>query len=404
MIKIKIKFPSFHKEKEGEEIKLKDVKNYLEKLKESGDVSEFYEKLKSRYKEFIESFKKVKRDIEILEKNGENKFTSLVKPELEKVGELEEFELDKTQKYYSNVSNVIDRIIKIPGQLQHESLNYEHGKETIDSLNSFVKRFDEFKKILAKRYSDYSVVNDLEKAKKKFEEVEELKRKSQESKEESEKLEKEKIENEKLLSEKEKELEDVKSKMKNKEIESLEKELEEVKNQINESKFYLRTNLLKAKRPITKILHSGDKKTFRFFNEFVESPLENINENFWEIVDLLKKERFEELEDVEKESIKEFLEFVRDKLEVELRRLSELVKKKRVIELKIEELKAENEKLLNKFIREKLEADEKLKETVRRFKRAEEEKNNVEKNFKKNLKILEKMIGRIAKREVKIIG
>ena len=206
------------------------------------------------------------------------------------------------------------------------------------------------------------------------------------------------------MSEKEKELEDVKSKMKNKEIESLEKELEEIKNQINESKFYLRTNLLKAKRPITKILHSGDKKTFRFFNEFVESPLENINENFWEIVDLLKKERFEELEDVEKESIKEFLEFVRDKLEVELRRLSELVKKKRVIELKIEELKAENEKLLNKFIREKLEADEKLKETVRRFKRAEEEKNNVEKNFKKNLKILEKMIGRIAKREVKIIG
>ena len=148
MIKIKIKFPSFHKEKEGEEIKLKDVKNYLEKLKDSKEISEFYEKLKSRYKEFIESFKKVKRDIEILEKNGENKFTSLVKPELEKVGELEEFELDKIQKYYSNVSNVIDRIIKIPGQLQHDSLSYEHGKETIDSLNSFVKRFDEFKRKL----------------------------------------------------------------------------------------------------------------------------------------------------------------------------------------------------------------------------------------------------------------
>ena len=287
-MKLTIKIPFFgkNKEKVKEEITIENsekLREFTEKLRKEGKVAEYYEELRTRYKTFLDEFEEVKKILDELERMGEKKFTKFVKDNLNGVRPVDKETIAGFHEFYTNSFGIIDRIIKIPPPIQYDVLNYENGKYVIDKLNDFIKKFDEFKKFLAKRYGEYTIVNDLEKSLEKMKEVEELKEKLKDL-ENSDDLEKEREVLKQSLEERDWNIVETKDgKILEEEIVSLNKEIEEINSN-------LKTGILKAKRPISKILYSKkDNKLFKFFENFSSKPLDTLDENFWKIVDVVKQ-------------------------------------------------------------------------------------------------------------------
>ena len=402
-IRIKIKFPGFSRKKEieAENIEFTSVKEYMENLRHEGDVSEYYGKLKSVYEELMKKLEKTKKIFEVLINEGEKKFSPTVKRRLEKIKKIKNFDVSSFQDFYNDTFYLIDKLMKIPPETQREVLKYEKGKEAVDSLNSFLKSLQKLKDILAKRFSEYSMVNHLENAFKKYEEMEEELRRFKELEKKIESMSKGKDEVEKLLQEKIKNLQDAKSKIEKKELTRIQIELSSLDERIKAINSYLISNLLNARRPISKILHLKDKKLFDFFQKhFLRNPLENINEDFWRTVNLLKEKNIELNED-ESASLHKFLVFV-DELEKKIKELKELEKKRKELENKIEKISTKNKEILRKFEEEKNDLEEEFKKMERRLNILKKEKNDLEAILKKNIRMLGIMLSKATERKINI--
>jgi len=403
-IKIKIKLPSFGKKekREIEEVQFSEIKNYMEELRNEGKISEYYDKMRKSYEELMEKLEEVKKAFENLESKGEKKFTPLVGKNLEKIEKLDEFSIPSFQKFYTDTFYIIDRIVKIPARIQHEILNYENGKETIGLLNSFLKDLQDLKKILAKRYSEYSVVNHFENALKKHKEIEELMKKIEDTEKRIRPLAKEKEDVKKLLEQKIKNLESMGSEVDTKKIVELKKQIDSLNSKIKTINSDLKINLLRARRPISKILHSGeDKKIFEFFQNFMEHPLENINENFWKMVGIVKIEDVELNED-ENKRLNEFLKFVESELKKKFDKYEDLRKEIETLKDMLENFSSRNKEILKKLEDEEKNVEEKLKIVNRRLEKLEKEMGNLQTLFRKSIKVLEIMIKKSSGNRVRI--
>ena len=403
-IKIKIKLPSFGKKekREIEEIQFSGIKNYIEKLRNTEDISEYYDKLKKHYEKLMEKLEEVKKAFENLENKGEKKFTHLVKRNLEKIKKMDEFNVSSFQQFYTDTFYIVDKIVKTPARTQHEALKYENGKATIELLNSFLKDLQDLKNILAKRYSEYSVVNHFENALKKHKEIEELMKKIEDTEKRIRPLEKEKEDIKKLLEQKIKNLESMGSEVDTKKIVELKKQIDSLNSKIKTINSELKINLSRARRPISKILHSGgDEKIFEFFQNFMENPLENINENFWKMVGIVKQEDVK-INENENKRLNEFLKFVEDELKKKIDEYKNLKEEKRQLDNMLEKISSKNEEVLKRLEDEEKNLEEKLKIVNRRLEKLGKEMGNLQTLFRKSIKVLEIMIKKSSGNRVRI--
>jgi len=402
-IKLKIKLPFFGKKekKQIETIEFSAIKNYMGELRNEGEISEYYDKLKMNYEELMKKLEEVKKAFENLENKGEKKFTRLVRKNLERIKKIDEFNVSSFQQFYTDTFHTIDKIVKIPVRTQYEALKYEDGKKTMDSLNSFLKDVDNLKKILAARYSEYSVVNHLENAIKKHREVEELMKKIEDLEKKIESVTKEKEDTKKLLEEKSKDIEHVESRVDFKKIVELKEQIDSLDTRIDGIDSDLRSSISRARRPISKILHSNDKKIFEFFQNFMKYPLENINEIFWKMVDLVKLKDTKLNED-ENRRLNEFLKFVENELMKKIDEYKNLKKDKRQLESMLEKVSSRNGKVLKRIKDEGKNVKEKLKVVNRRLEKLKKEMDNLQIIFRKNIKTLEIMIRKTSGNKIRI--
>jgi len=393
-IKIKIGLPFFGKKekKQIETIEFSNIKSYIEKLRKEGEISEYYDKLNKSFETLMERLKKVKKAFENLENKGEKKFTSLVSRNLEKIKTMDEFNLSSFQQFYTDTFYIISSIIKIPARIQHKVLEYEGGKETIELINSFLNDVNNLKKILAMRYSEYGVVNHLENALKKYRDTEKLMKNIEETEKKIRLVTKEKKDTEKLLEKRTESLKNTESRVDTEKLVELKEQINSLNARIGTIDSDLRISLSRARRPISKILHSKeDKKMFEFFQNFIEYPSENINENFWEMMDSLKFKDVKLNED-ENRGLNEFLKFVEDYLRKKFDEYKNLKEKKRQLENMLEKVSSRNEEVLKKLENEKKNIEGKLKIVNRRLEKLKKERNSLQALFRKNVKVLEIMI------------
>jgi len=403
-IKIRISLPSFGKKKERgiETIQFSEIKDYMKKLKDERGISEYYDELEKSYEKFMNKLDRVKKAFEDLENKGEKKFTPLVKNNLEKIKKLDEFNISSFQKFYNDSFYIIDKIMKVPGRIQHELLNYENGKKSIDLLNSFLRDLHELKVILAKRYSKYNIVNHFENALKKNKEMEESMKKMNSIEKEIESVMKEEEHTKELLEEKIENIQTIESKIKNKKIIEFEEQISSLDSKVRIIKSDLRTNLLNTRRPISKILHSKrDKKLFVFFKKFTENPLENINEDFWKMINILEKENLDESKNG---SINEFLKFIENELNDKIIKYKNLEMEKKKLKDTVERLSLKNKEVLRKSKGEKEGIQQKLKRIHRKSDDLKKEKNDLELIIKKRIKTLEMILRKIGNHKVKIMN
>ena len=404
-MKIKIKLPFFGGKKEKRQIETIEffmLKDYMEELRNGEEVSEYYDKLKKSYEKIVENLEEVKKAFENLENEGEKKFTSLVRKNLEKIKKIDEFNISSFQRFYTDTFHIIDKIVKIPARIQHGALKYEDGKKSIELLNSFLKGVNDLKKILAMRYTEYSTVNHLENALKKHRELEELMKRIEDMKKKIESVTKGKEDTEKLLKRKTETLEHMESGLDTEKVVKLNEKIDSLNAQIGTIDSDLRISLSRARRPISKILHSkGNKKMFGFFQNFMEYPLENINENFWEMVDLLKF-KDAKLNENEDRRLNEFLKFVEDDLRKKFDEYENLKENKGQLENTLEKVSYRNKEVVKKLEDEKKNVEGKVKIVNRRLEKLEKEGYDLQSSFRKNVKALEIMIKKASGNKIKI--
>ena len=399
-IRITIKLPSLSKkERESEIIKFWKIGDFIEGLKDERKISNYYNKLKNTYDHSIDKLDRVKKAIENLENKGENKFSPLIKKNLEKIEKPGEFSASSLQRFYTSTFYIVEKIVKIPRKIQHEALNYENGEKTIQLLNSFLESLDDLKKILEKRYSEYSVVNHFENALKKYEETKEIKKRIEKIEKKIEEVEREEEQVEKLLREKEEfQVESIDEK----EIIKINDKLSSVEKEIEIINSSLKINLLHGRREISKILHSTDKKLFSFFKTFVENPLDNINENFWKMIKELEKVRYE-LTEKESEKLNRFLSFAENRLNNEMNKLKNLIKEKKLLEEEKGNILSKKREILSKIGEEKERIEKEFKKIQKRKKDLRKERNELQTLMKNNIKMLEIMLSKIKKKKIKIV-
>jgi len=403
-IKIKINLPFFGKEKKRqiETIEFSAIKNYMEELRNEGEISEYYDKLKKNYEKLMERLGEIKKAFENLENKGEKKFTPLVRKNLEKIKKIDEFNISSFQQFYTDTFYIIDKIVKIPARTQHEVLKYENGKVTIELLNSFLKDVGNLKKILAMRYTEYSVVNHLQNALKKHREVEELMKKIEDLRKKIELVTKQREDTKKLLEEKTENLENRESRVDFKKVLELKGQIDSLNSRIGMIDSDLRISLSRARRPISKLLHSkGDKKIFEFFQNFMEYPLENINENLWKMMDLIKFKSVKLNED-ENRRLNEFLKFVEDELNKKFDEYKSSKQEKGNLENMLKKISSENEEVLKRLKDEKKDVDKKFKILNRRLDKLKKERDNLQTVFKKSIKTLEIMLSKTSGSKIRI--
>jgi hypothetical protein len=398
-MKFTIKIPSFNEnqEKSKDEIKIENtehLKNFIEGLRKEGKVPEYYRVLGEKYKIFLDESKEVRKTLDELENKGEKKFTKSVKDNLNGIRPIDKENISEFQKFYATSSGIIDRIVRIPPFIQEDVLNYENGRHVIDMLNSFVMKFDDFKQFLAKRHGEYSAVIDFENSLQELKDIEELEKKLKNFNKPDDLIN----EQEQLKKQLEgREWNFVESKEKN----ELEGKVDDLNKEVEKISSSLKTEILKARRPITKILYSKENdKLFRFFENFTSNPLDNFNDNFWEIVDVVKQTKID-LEGDEKERLNEFLDFVKI--------LNERIEEYNILKEKLDTLKDRLMKIVNeenrekdRLDREKMGLEEKLKDIERRIKKINEEREVIRERLSKNIGSLEANLSKISDRKVKI--
>jgi len=214
-------------------------------------------------------------------------------------------------------------------------------------------------------------------------------------------LRKEKEEQKRNKEERTANLQAAQSEIDSEEIVEAEKRVIALNSDIREISSDLKTNLRKGRRPISKILHSKDRKLFRFYQYFTDYPLENINERFWGMVATLEKESIN-LGEEERKKIDAFLNFSRKKLDDMIREYGDAKEKKKELEENFSKISLRNEELLRNFEREEEIAQNDFTQTSRKLVETEREENMLEIDIKKNMIILEKMLSKISNNVVKI--
>lgn len=384
-----------------ETIRFSEVKSYIEKLRDSEKVSKDYSSLMKSYDEFMEKLGEVKKELEILQKNGEKRFTRIAIRNLEGIKDLDEFNSSSFREFYVDTAQVVHDIMKIPGGIQRKTLNYEHGKETIDALNSFLRSFKNLRKVFSEILAENSVTEYHGNALKKYIEIEDSLRKREDLQNRIKSLRKEKEEKKRDSEEKTANLRAAQSRIDNKEILEVKKRIVSLDKKIKQSSSGLRINLRKGRRPISKILHSEDKKLFEFYQYFTEHPLENINERFWEIIATLEKER-SNLGEKERKKIDGFLDFCKKKLNDMMREYEEAEARKRELEENFSKVSLENKEFLRDFELQEETARKDLAWTSKELDEMERESSILGIDIGKNVRILEKMLGKIGNNRVTI--
>ncbi len=400
MSRINLKF-LFRKKKQIKIIQFSAIKSYIEKIKKEGEVSEYYEKLNMSYENLMKKTDEIKKNFKKLENMGEKNFTALAGKTLEKIEKVDEFKISSFQKFYTNTFYIINKIEKIPVHIQYELLKYEEGKKTIELLNSFLKDANELKKVLAMRYGKYSAVNHLENATKKADEIENILNNIKDVEKKIESIRKEKEDTERLLERKLNSINHTKSDINTKRVIELRNRIKTLDDKISKIEFDLRSNILRARRPISKILHSKNKKLFEFFQNFMKYPLENINENFWKVVALI---RFKDnkLNKDESRLLDEFLTFTDHELKRKIDDYNNLREEKNQLRDTLKKVSSENEKALKKIGDEKKNLEENVKTIDKRLKNLERERHSLQLLLKKNIKTLEIMIKKASGDKIKV--
>jgi len=398
--KIRLAF-SRKKPETVETIHFTGVKSYIEKLKKSERVPKNYYLLKRNYEEFIERLDDVKIELEILQKNGEKRFTRITNEKIDAIKELDEFDLSSFGEFYVDTDKVIHSMMEIPAGIQRKTLYYENGEETIDALNSFLRSFRNLKNVFSEILAGNSVVGYYGNAMKKCKEIEDSLKRMENLQDRIELLRKEREEQKRNKEERTANLQAAQSEIDSEEILEAEKRVIALNSNIREISSDLKTNLRKGRRQISKILHSKDRKLFKFYQYFTDYPLENINERFWGMVATLEKESIN-LGEEERKKIDPFLNFSRKKLDDMIREYEDAKEKKKELEENFSKISLRNEELLRNFRREKEIAQNDFTQTSRKLVETEREENMLEIDIKKNMIMLEKMLGEISNNVVKI--
>ncbi len=403
-IKIKFKIPFFRRHKEEEDtisIKFDEIDKFVEEMRKSGIIKKYMEMLEEKYENFLEELNTSKEMLKKLEEEGEKSFSKLALERLEKVEKVEKTTIKELNDFYTKTFSIIQSIINIPGELQYKVLEFEGGKETLNTLNKLIKRFEELRKVLLKRFEEYSIVNQFEVSVKLIDEVKsqlgkikEMKKNMVETSKELEALEKE---IEKLLNEKEG-IEENKEKEGIKELEIRIKKLEEEKDKILSE---ITRNIFSVRREIEKILHEKDIKLYEFFKKVGIEDLER--EECKKILEIVKKNK-EKMGEKERLKIERFLEFCERRMKDDRKKLS-------IIEKEMSELKKEVKELIQKTKDKEWEIEKLIKEKRYKLKNLENRKERIKKeiyetkkNIKKKIRKIEIVFSRITKpKKVRII-
>ncbi|MCW4030868.1 MAG: hypothetical protein NWE80_00710 [Candidatus Bathyarchaeota archaeon] len=382
-------------------IRFSEVKSYIEAVRNSEKVSKDYSFLIKNYEEFIEKLDEVKRELLILRENGEKRFTKMASENLDAIENLNEFNSSSFREFIDNTAQVILSVMKIPAGIQRKTLKYENGKETINALNSFLKSFRTLKNVSSELLAENSVVRYHGDALKKYKEMRESFRKKEILRKKIELLRKEKEGKKRNLEESTENLRAIRSKIDNKEILEAKKHVTSLNNKIREITSDMKINLRKGRRPISKVLHSKDRKLFEFFQYFIEFPLENINARFWEIIATLEKESIN-LGEKERKKIDNFINFSKRRLNDRIREYEDAKTKKKKLEENLSKISFRNKEILGDFELKKETAQNDFTWKSKKLEETINEKNMLETDVKKNAKILENMLCKILSNKVKI--
>ena len=186
-----------------------------------------------------------------------------------------------------------------------------------------------------------------------------------------------------------------------KEIVEAEKRVNSLNNEIRKIKSDIKINLLRARRPISKILHSKDKKAFEFFQYFAKHPLRNINNRFWQTIAILEKENLN-INESEKNEINVFLNFVKRKMNEMISNYSSLEVQKEKLEKNIKKISFKDEELQRNITRQKKISQKDLIQASKRLEEIENERKKIEIDIKEKKKMLEKILTETRNREVMI--
>jgi len=160
-------------------------------------------------------------------------------------------------------------------------------------------------------------------------------------------------------------------------------------------------NLRRGRRPISKILHSKDRRLFQFYKHFTKYPLENVNERFWEMIATLEKEEVS-LGEKERRRIDEFVSFSRNRLVAMIGEYEDARARKRELEESDSRISLGNKDLLRNLELQKENAENDFARTTKRLEEVENEKNMLETVIEEDVRMLEKMLCEIGNAKIKI--
>ena len=381
-------------------IPFSQVKSYIEGVKNKVKISKNHSYLIKNYEEFIEKLDNVKKELDILKNNGEKKFTKITNERLKGIKKINEFNLSSFKEFYVDAAQVVRNLMKIPARIQRNTLIYENGEETIDAFNIFLKSFRVLNYEFSKIKSEDNTVNIQRNALTKFNEMQEFLVKKESLLKSIKLLKKGKEEKNRILEEKNANIQSGQSKIRNKKALEIKKSISALDRKLREIDSKLKINLLKGRRPISKILYSKDKKLFKFFKSFIKYPIENVNEKFWKMIDTLEKENLNFVK--ERKKIEAFLKFSRNNLSNMIEEYLEVKLEKKKFEEKLKEISLANKKILLDFELQKEIAQNDFTRTRRKLDEIEKEKNTLEIDIDKNLRILEKLLSKIVNNKVQI--
>jgi hypothetical protein len=383
-----------------ETIRFNEVKSYIKKLRDTEKHSKDFTLLIKRYEDLIEKLFEVKKEVKILKNNGEKKFTVVINEYLKTIVKLDDFTLSLFRDFYNETTQVINKIMKIPGTTQYKTLKYKNGKKTIAALNAFLKSYNNLRRAFSE-ITENNTVKNYQNTLEKYEEIEAKLNKREYIQRRIDLLKNEKKDKKKKLQVSITILRDKQLKIDNKEIIEIEKRITSIKNNIIEMNSDLKRNLRKGRRPISKILHKSNKKLFKFFQYFNEYPLENINERFWEMIEVIEKEKFN-LTGKQRKEIDNFLNFSKKKLKDTIREYKSAIKKEKEITKRYNFLSSRKQNFLRESKQERVNAEKDYNLTSRKLDENEKEKNILDIEIKKNTIMLEKMLREISNNKIKI--
>ena len=384
-----------------ETVRFSEVESYIDRLRDTGEASRDYSSLIRSYREFMGELDEVKIELDFLRENGEKRFTKIAGEILDGIGSIDESDLSSFGQFYDDTTQAIQSIMKVPGVIQRRTLRYENGRETIDALNSLLKSFRNMKKVSSEVLSENSVLKHHRSALREYRALQEALRKKEALQKGIESLEKEMEEKSGRLDEATANLQAAQSEIDNEAIVEAERRVASVERRLRQINTDLKFNLRRGRRPISKILHSEDRRLFRFYKRFTKHPLDNINERFWQMIAILERQNVN-LGEKERKEIDDFVSFCRDRLQEMIREYEDAEAEKGRSEERFNEISSRSKELLGDLELRKETAQNDLASASTRLEEMEREKNTLEVDVEKTVRMLEKMLSKIGSNKVRI--